>query len=141
MSTWVIGDVHGHYDEFISLKNKIETKDRDATIILTGDICDRGPKTADMIHWCMEHANKPDGKYILLMGNHEELILEWYCMEYMFWLERDPKDRGDIPRSDYDFADVVYRQGWTGKEQIEPVMRFLAIAVFSLHALVRRLPL
>lgn len=34
---YVIGDVHGCYEDFLLLKEKIEKRDPEATIILTGD--------------------------------------------------------------------------------------------------------
>lgn len=37
---YVIGDVHGCYEDFLLLKERI---DPDATIILTGDFLDREP--------------------------------------------------------------------------------------------------
>ena len=40
---YVIGDVHGCYEDFLLLKEKIEKRDPEATIILTGDFLDRGP--------------------------------------------------------------------------------------------------
>ena len=41
---YVIGDVHGCYEDFLLLKEKIEKRDPEATIILTGDFLDRGLK-------------------------------------------------------------------------------------------------
>lgn len=52
---YVIGDVHGCYDDFIALLKKIEEKDKDAQIILVGDLIDRGPKSQEMLLWAMEN--------------------------------------------------------------------------------------
>lgn len=71
MGTYVVGDIHGCYDQFITLKNRIESQDVEAHFILVGDIIDRGPKVMDMLHWAMDNCNKPEGKYELLLGNHE----------------------------------------------------------------------
>ena len=38
---YVIGDVHGCYEDFLLLKERI--RDPEATIILTGDFLDREP--------------------------------------------------------------------------------------------------
>jgi bis(5'-nucleosyl)-tetraphosphatase (symmetrical) len=43
MSTYVIGDVHGCFDQFIRLLDKIEYDSQVDKIILTGDLVNRGP--------------------------------------------------------------------------------------------------
>lgn len=48
---YVIGDVHGCYEDFLLLKEKIEKRDPEATIILTGDFFDRGPEVWEMLGW------------------------------------------------------------------------------------------
>lgn len=70
MSTYVIGDLHGCFDEWISFKNKIEASDTDAQFILVGDIIDRGPKKRELLSWC-KHNIRLNGKYQMVMGNHE----------------------------------------------------------------------
>ena len=40
---YVIGDIHGCYQDMIALLNKIESQDQDAQIIFVGDFIDRGP--------------------------------------------------------------------------------------------------
>ena len=45
MSTYVIGDVHGCFDQFIRLLEKINYDTSNDQIILTGDLINRGPKS------------------------------------------------------------------------------------------------
>ncbi len=71
MGTYVIGDIHGCYEEFIALVEKIEKQDPTAYFILVGDIIDRGPDTIKMLRWAMDYCNKPDGEFELILGNHE----------------------------------------------------------------------
>lgn len=71
MSTYVVGDIHGCYEEFIDLVEKIEKQDASAHFILVGDIIDRGPDSIKMLRWAMDSCNKPDGKFELILGNHE----------------------------------------------------------------------
>lgn len=40
---YVIGDIHGCYQDMMALLNKIESQDQDAQIIFVGDFIDRGP--------------------------------------------------------------------------------------------------
>ena len=64
---YVIGDVHGCYDEMIALLNKIENQDPEAIIYFVGDFIDRGPKVWDVLEWAMEHITL-DGKYRAVRG-------------------------------------------------------------------------
>ena len=49
MSTYVIGDVHGCFDQFIRLVKKIDYDSKKDQIILTGDLVNRGPKYLDVL--------------------------------------------------------------------------------------------
>lgn len=74
MGTWVIGDVHGCYDEFIEMVNRIEKLDKSPTFILIGDIEDRGPKSREMMDWAVENVTD-NGKFQMVLGNHEDNII------------------------------------------------------------------
>ncbi len=63
--TYVIGDIHGCYDEFMKLLEKIEVTDDDLIISL-GDIVDRGNKSVELYHYFKNRKN-----VLVLMGNHE----------------------------------------------------------------------
>ena len=82
---YVIGDIHGCYQDMIALLNKIESQDQDAQIIFVGDFIDRGPDVDKVLEWCMENI-KLDGKYKAVRGNHEQMVLEWY-KEFMDWYD------------------------------------------------------
>lgn len=81
MSTYVVGDIHGCLLEWIQLKNKIESEDKDAKFILVGDIIDRGPNTVDMVEWAMQNITN-SGKYQMVIGNHEVLKINWWDSLY-----------------------------------------------------------
>lgn len=70
MGTYVVGDLHGCYDEWMEFKDKIEAMDNEAEFILVGDIIDRGPKEKQLLSWCKRNIRK-GGKYQMVMGNHE----------------------------------------------------------------------
>lgn len=63
--TYIIGDIHGCYDEFIELMNQIGVTDDDLVISL-GDIVDRGNKSLELYHYFKNRTNS-----VVLMGNHE----------------------------------------------------------------------
>ncbi len=80
---YVVGDIHGCFDEWMRLKENIESIDKDATFILLGDIIDRGPKTFEMIEWATRNITL-NGKYQMLLGNHEDMIIQWIkgCLKH-----------------------------------------------------------
>ena len=75
MGTYVIGDVHGCYSQFMELLARIEEKDPDARFILVGDIVSRGSQDAEMLAWAYENITL-DGKYQMVIGNHDDVFIE-----------------------------------------------------------------
>ena len=76
---YAIGDIHGRDDLFAQLLTKIEA-DNSArgkaftTLILLGDLVDRGPDSASVIDRAIG-LGAPFDKVSLLIGNHEECFL------------------------------------------------------------------
>lgn len=66
--TYVISDIHGCYDEFIELLDKINFSDDD-TLFVLGDAMDRGPEPIKTIQDLMA---RPNVWYIL--GNHDFMM-------------------------------------------------------------------
>lgn len=83
---YAIGDVHGCFHELMKLIKKIEREDKNAEFILIGDVIDRGPDTPAVLDWCMQHIT-PNGKYQMLMGNHELMFMEWCSREWFPYCE------------------------------------------------------
>lgn len=69
MSHYVIGDIHGCYDEFIKMLNLINYNENDDILIFVGDYIDRGNKSYEMIKWLNNHKSN---RVIPIRGNHEE---------------------------------------------------------------------
>lgn len=75
---YAVGDVHGCLDELKRLEEMILIDARsfsslDPTIVLLGDLVDRGPASAQVIEHCLqptEHCSR-----IVLAGNHEAMML------------------------------------------------------------------
>ena len=76
MGTYIVGDIHGCVEEWITLKNRVEDKDSKAVFILVGDIIDRGRQTIPMLEWAMKNIT-PAGKYQMIIGNHEFEKIDW----------------------------------------------------------------
>lgn len=76
MSHYVIGDVQGCYDELIKLCSKIKFNPKKDTLIFAGDLVNRGPKSLEVLNFCLE--NKKSIKAVL--GNHDFYLL--YLIEH-----------------------------------------------------------
>lgn len=75
---YAIGDVHGRLDLFEHLRDAIEREIAAAprvssTVILLGDLVDRGPDSAGVI--AAARAWRERRKLHILLGNHEEMFL------------------------------------------------------------------
>lgn len=75
IATYVIADIHGEYDKFMELIDKIGLKDSD-TLYILGDVVDRGPHPIKALQKLMEMPNT-----ICLVGNHELMALE--CLDFL----------------------------------------------------------
>ena len=75
IATYVCGDIHGEYDMFLKLLEKIDLKESD-TLYVIGDVVDRGPHPIKVLLKLMEMPN-----VICLVGNHELMAVE--CLEFL----------------------------------------------------------
>jgi serine/threonine protein phosphatase 1 len=76
---YAMGDIHGRADLFAALIAAIEADDAargpaTTTMILLGDLVDRGPDSAGVIRLACEWQARREVR--ILMGNHEEMFLE-----------------------------------------------------------------
>ncbi len=76
---YVVGDIHGRCDLFDQLILAIEKDDERAadaqsTVVLLGDLVDRGPESARVIETARQWGKRRKVRYIA--GNHEEMFLE-----------------------------------------------------------------
>lgn len=69
---YVMSDIHGEFSLFMQMLEKINFNEND-TLYILGDIVDRGNENVEMIHYVMGHDN-----VIMLLGNHEYMMLEYY---------------------------------------------------------------
>lgn len=121
---YVIGDIHGCYDEFKELTTRILKSDSKAQFILVGDIIDRGPKTWEMLNWAMENVNRPGSRYKMIMGNHEYIKLEY--IDYYLSLRKENiiSNISEMQSDDYDFRDVLSDHN-ASDEKIREIYNFI----------------
>lgn len=80
MKRYVVGDIHGCYDELCLLLDKIyDHADGDPRkIIFVGDYVDRGPNSKEVIEQVMRMQSRGDA--VALMGNHEDMLINGELM-------------------------------------------------------------
>ena len=75
MAVYVISDIHGEYDKFMELLDRIGLKETD-TLYILGDVLDRGPDPIRVICKLMEMPN-----VIPIVGNHEVMAIT--CLDFL----------------------------------------------------------
>ncbi|MEQ4530723.1 MAG: bis(5'-nucleosyl)-tetraphosphatase (symmetrical) ApaH [Mixta sp.] len=85
MSTYLIGDVHGCYDELHSLLQQVAFDPEKDTLWLTGDLVARGPGSLEVLRYVRSLGNAVR----IVLGNHDLHLLAVYA-----GISRNkPKDR------------------------------------------------
>lgn len=69
--TYVMSDLHGMYDKFIAMLEKINFSASDELFII-GDIIDRGERPVDILEYVMDKPN-----ITVLLGNHEVMASDF----------------------------------------------------------------
>jgi len=68
--TFFVGDIHGHYDEFIdALQSKNFDRKTDC-VIATGDLIDKGDQSLECVRLLKE------SWFFSVLGNHEDMLLD-----------------------------------------------------------------
>lgn len=65
--TYVIGDVHGMYDDLLILMSKIPSNSR---VIFVGDLIDRGDNSSKVVEFVRKN------NYECVLGNHESFMIQ-----------------------------------------------------------------
>ena len=71
MSTYLIGDVHGCYDELIALLEQVEFNPETDTLWLTGDLVARGPGSLEVLRFVKQLGDSVR----IVLGNHDLHLL------------------------------------------------------------------
>jgi bis(5'-nucleosyl)-tetraphosphatase (symmetrical) len=66
----IVGDVHGCLDELKALLNKANFADGRTSVVLVGDVCNKGPHSAATVAYCREN------NFLCVRGNHDHAALK-----------------------------------------------------------------
>ena len=80
MSTYCISDIHGCFEEFMVMLEKIKFSPDNDTLFILGDAIDRGKNPIDCLRFIMETRNVN-----FIMGNHEQMMLDYYGSYDVNW--------------------------------------------------------
>lgn len=94
--TYVISDVHGCYEQFIQLIEKINFSDDDRLILL-GDLVDRGPSGCQLLRYIMQKSN-----IYPILGNHD-----FFAFKNFRWLTKT-FTTDHIEKIDKDSLEIFY---------------------------------
>ena len=106
MATYVIGDIHGCFEEFQRLLEEIEFDPASDRLWHTGDLVNGGPRSLEVVRWFVEH----DRVATTVLGNHDlhllavaygvkkkrsvdnfdDILRASDCQELMDWLRHRP---------------------------------------------------
>lgn len=75
MATYLIGDIHGCYHEFVTLLTHINFNPAQDTLWLTGDLVARGPDSLDVLRYVRSLGNAVR----IVLGNHDLNLLAVYA--------------------------------------------------------------
>lgn len=95
---WVVGDVHGCYEQLGKIYNRINgvecSYDEPLRAVFIGDYIDRGPQSKDCVEFLMMLTDKFKN-IICLRGNHEQMLLDaWDGVHFNpgLWLQNGGGD-------------------------------------------------
>lgn len=74
---FAIGDIHGCYEKLRELMERIPYDPQQDTLVFLGDYIDRGPQSREVLTYLCQLRREAE-KVVMLMGNHEYLMLEYH---------------------------------------------------------------
>ena len=82
MATFVIGDIHGCWDQLKRLLGLIDFNRGRDRLLLVGDLVNRGPGSLEVLRWARNH----ESCLQLVLGNHDiHLLARWAGVASRGW--------------------------------------------------------
>lgn len=76
MKCYVVGDIHGCFDEAACLIESLSLEPSDRLVFL-GDYIDRGPDSKRVVSYLIDLKSKRQQEVVFLKGNHEDMFLSY----------------------------------------------------------------
>ncbi|MFT8322390.1 MAG: metallophosphoesterase [Bacillus sp. (in: firmicutes)] len=86
-----IGDIHGFYEFMLNTLSLVDLdSSKENKLIFLGDYVDRGKDSCQALYHIKELEEKYPEQVIVLLGNHEEMFIDWYTLkDEIQWLSQD----------------------------------------------------
>lgn len=65
---WAVGDIHGHFSQLQAALQSVGFKPARDRLFAVGDLVDRGPESAQVLHWLAQPW------FYAVRGNHEDML-------------------------------------------------------------------
>ncbi len=72
----VITDIHGCFDEMQALLSKTGFDRETDTLILAGDLMDRGPKNVECFLFIRDLKAEMGERFVFVLGNHDQMLID-----------------------------------------------------------------
>ena len=91
MIYYALSDIHGKLGALKETLENVDLENPENKLILLGDYIDMGEQSCEVLYYVKELCEKYPGQVIALLGNHEEMFLEWLLspIEAVHWLNED----------------------------------------------------
>lgn len=87
---YAISDIHGYYEEMLESLNVIDLEsDSTAQLLFLGDYINGGEKSCQVLYKIKELEDAYGDRIVVLMGNHDQMLLDWWGDNLAQWLEVD----------------------------------------------------
>ena len=70
-STWVVGDVHGCFETFLRLVERIDFDPARDRLWMTGDLVNHGHRSLEVLRWMHDAAERMGERFVVVLGNHD----------------------------------------------------------------------
>ena len=115
---YCISDIHGEYDRYMAMLEKIQLSDSD-TLYVIGDVIDRNPHGVEILLDIMQRDNVQ-----MILGNHEQM-----CIDDLHWHEWDARKLWQNNGGSCTRRELLYKRSAPERNRILQFLRDLPSCV------------
>lgn len=87
---YAISDIHGFFDKMMDTLSLVDLdSNKDNQLIFLGDYVNRGTKSCQVLYRIKELEEMYPEQVVVLMGNHDQMLIDWWGEDFSQWLEQD----------------------------------------------------
>jgi serine/threonine protein phosphatase 1 len=91
MILYAISDIHGCFEAMVDTLSLVDLEsNKNNKLLFLGDYISRGKDSCKVLYHIKKLEEKYPNQVVVLIGNHEQMFLNWYCNEEEYiWLSHD----------------------------------------------------